>query len=115
LSIQQTVQNGQFVTGLAQSALGRQQVAESAPSVWADFPNNRYRSDAWWNKGHVAAKLAHILRQPYINHFHVRQSSERPDASILRWPDAMWPISTRVNKPENDDRLFEPIERAASA
>jgi putative SOS response-associated peptidase YedK len=47
--------------------------------------------------------------------------SDEPDPRDLMRPFAadlmrMWPISTRVNKPENDDRsLVEPIELATDA
>jgi hypothetical protein len=37
----------------------------------------------------------------------------RPFPADLMW---MWPISTRVNKPENDDpSIIEPIELATDA
>lgn len=50
-----------------------------------------------------------------------RWLGEEPDPRDLMRPYPaelmrMWPISTRVNKPENDDpSIVEPIELAASA
>ena len=57
----------------------------------------------------------------------IRRNRQTGDVSLdpLRWglmrpfpaePMRMWPISTRVNKPENDDpSIVEPIELATSA
>jgi putative SOS response-associated peptidase YedK len=49
---------------------------------------------------------------------YVRLLSDDPDPRVMRlYPSElmqMWPISTRINKPENDDPLiFEPVEPAA--
>ena len=53
-----------------------------------------------------------------------RWLSDDPDPGDLMWPFPaepmrMWPISTRVNKPENDDpstvEPIEPIEMSTSA
>jgi len=52
---------------------------------------------------------------------YVRWLGDEPDPrDLMRQfpaePMRMWPISTRVNNPENDDRsIFEPIELATSA
>ena len=52
---------------------------------------------------------------------YARWVSDEPDPCDLMRPFAadlmrMWPISTRVNKPENDDRsIVEPIELAPDA
>jgi putative SOS response-associated peptidase YedK len=52
--------------------------------------------------------------------YYVRWLSEEPDPSDLMRPYPsepmrMWPISTRVNKPENDDlSILEPIELAVT-
>jgi len=52
---------------------------------------------------------------------YTRWLSDEPDASDLMQPFPadlmrMWPISTRVNKPENDDpSIIEPIELASDA
>jgi hypothetical protein len=41
---------------------------------------------------------------------YVRWLSDEPDPGDLE-PMRMWPISTRVNKPENDDpSIVEPLE-----
>jgi putative SOS response-associated peptidase YedK len=51
---------------------------------------------------------------------HVRWLSDDPDpGDLLRplpaKPTLMWPISTRVNKPENDDpSILAPIELSAA-
>jgi putative SOS response-associated peptidase YedK len=51
----------------------------------------------------------------------VRWLGEEPDPSDLLGPFQaelmrMWPISTRVNKPENDDpSILEPVELATNA
>ena len=48
---------------------------------------------------------------------YVRWLSDEPDARDLMWPFPadpmrMWPISTRVNKPENDQpSILDPITR----
>jgi putative SOS response-associated peptidase YedK len=48
------------------------------------------------------------------------EASESLALAILRWPFPaelmrVWPISTRVNKPENDDpSIVEPIELSAA-
>jgi putative SOS response-associated peptidase YedK len=40
----------------------------------------------------------------------------QPDRPFPAEPMRMWPISTRVNKPENDDpKILEPIKLAASS
>jgi putative SOS response-associated peptidase YedK len=52
---------------------------------------------------------------------YLRWLSDEPDPHELMWPFPaapmrMWPISTRVNKPENDDpSIVEPIKLASSA
>ena len=52
---------------------------------------------------------------------YTRWLSDEPDPRDLMWPVPpglmrMWPISTRVNKPENDDpSIIEPIELASNA
>jgi putative SOS response-associated peptidase YedK len=52
---------------------------------------------------------------------YVRWLSEEPDPRELMVPFPvapmrMWPISTRVNKPENDDpSILEPVKLASSA
>jgi putative SOS response-associated peptidase YedK len=52
---------------------------------------------------------------------YVRWLSEEPDPRDLMRPSPaepmrMWPISTRVNKPENDDAaIVEPIKIASDA
>ena len=52
---------------------------------------------------------------------YIRWLSEEPDPRDLMRPFPadlmrMWPISTRVNKPENDDpSIIEPIEPATDA
>jgi putative SOS response-associated peptidase YedK len=52
---------------------------------------------------------------------HVRWLSDEPDPRDLMRPNPaglmrMWPISTRVNKPENDDPLIvEPVELETDA
>ncbi len=51
---------------------------------------------------------------------YARRLSDGPDPRDLirpfpAEPMRMWPISTRVNKPENDDRsIIEPIELSAA-
>jgi hypothetical protein len=45
-----------------------------------------------------------------------RARSARPDAPVQAGLMRMWPISTRVNKPENDDpSIIEPIELTTDA
>jgi putative SOS response-associated peptidase YedK len=52
---------------------------------------------------------------------HARWLGEEPDPGDLMWPCPatlmrMWPISTRVNKPVNDDpSILEPVELATNA
>jgi hypothetical protein len=61
-----------------------------------------------------------LLPGPVIRSAH-RWLSEEPDPRDLMRPFPahlmrMWPISTRVNKPENDDpSIIEPIEPATDA
>jgi len=49
---------------------------------------------------------------------HVRWLSDEPDPGELLRPfpaEPMWPISMRVDKPENDDpSILEPIELSAA-
>jgi putative SOS response-associated peptidase YedK len=57
--------------------------------------------------------------RPYTHPLTVSGLSDEPDARDLTRPQPaepmrMWPISTRVNKPENDEPpILEPIELAA--
>jgi len=69
------------------------------------------------------AKHANYWHRPVLK-FHRDQRSwlsNEPDPGDLMRPFPaeplrMWPISTRVNKPENDDpSIVEPIELATSA
>jgi putative SOS response-associated peptidase YedK len=51
---------------------------------------------------------------------YTRWLSDEPDPSDLMRPFPaalmrMWPISTRVNKPENDPSIVEPIELGSDA
>jgi hypothetical protein len=75
-----------------------------------------------WNfrKGQVA-QIHNRMPLILAPNDYVRWLSDEPDPSdLLRpfpaGPMRMWPISTRVNKPENDDpSILEPIKLAASA
>ena len=71
--------------------------------------------------------LSRILAIPlvvatfYLTGDYARWLGEEPDPRDLMRPSPadlmrMWPISTRVNKPENDDpSVVEPIELATNA
>jgi type II secretory pathway pseudopilin PulG len=77
-----------------------------------------------------AAKTAGVNRKSYVIQTpltlilapadHIRWLSDEPDPhDLLRpypaEPMRMWPISTRVNKPENDDpSILQPIELSAA-
>jgi putative SOS response-associated peptidase YedK len=62
-----------------------------------------------------------VVRKPLLAPRSVRWLGEEPDPRDLMRPfpaDLMriWPISTRVNKPENDDAsILQPVELVASA
>jgi len=68
------------------------------------------------HQGHQRAGLLLILTPGD----YVRWLSDEPDPSdpmrpFPAEPMRMWPISTRVNKPENDDpSIVEPIELSAA-
>jgi hypothetical protein len=61
-----------------------------------------------------------LLSCSHVRNYHVRLLSDEYDPRDLMQPFPaepmrMWPISTRVNKPENDDpSIVEPIELSAA-
>ena len=68
----------------------------------------------------LVAEIHDRTADPCARHY-ARWLSDEPDPHELMRPFPaeplrMWPISTRVNKPENDDpSIVEPIELATSA
>jgi putative SOS response-associated peptidase YedK len=69
----------------------------------------------------LVAEIHHRMPAILAPADYARWLSDEPDPHDLMLPSPadqmrMWPISTRVNKPENDDRLIvEPIEVAKDA
>jgi putative SOS response-associated peptidase YedK len=76
------------------------------------------RHTGYFNKGQMCS---HEFRRSFAPADYARWLSDEPDPrDLLRpfpaEPMRMWPISARVNKPENDEPpILEPISLAPSA